>query len=107
MPFKIQQIVVVFFVSLMVGQLSLCALVPSDTEYSNMLMVDPEDTSEKEENKQSEELKSKLDVAISDVLKRRSKLSQRSMYGMRYEGAMHALLVSIDVATPPPETGQS
>ena len=86
----------------MLTQLAIISIAPTLVE-SYAMMIDIEDSTEKEEGEKGEEVKSKINFELSDALKRLAHHNQLSILGMTYEISLNFTLVPLEIVTPPPE----
>ena len=91
------------FCFIMLTQLAIISIAPTLAESSYNMMIDIEDSAEKEESEKREESKSKIDFKLDDVLKRLSYHNQLSILAMTYEISLNFKMVLLEIVIPPPE----
>lgn len=92
-----------FFCFIMLTQLAVISFAPTLAESSYTMMIDIEDSAEKEESEKGKESKSKIDLELNDVLKRLAYHNQLSILAMTYKLSLNFTLVPLEIVTPPPE----
>jgi hypothetical protein len=92
------------FCFLMLTQLTIISFAPALSELSNTMMIDLEDSAEKEEGEKGKEIKPKINFQLIDVSKRLAYHNQLSLLGLTYEISLNVKLIPLEIVTPPPES---
>lgn len=87
----------------MLTQLAIISLAPTVAESSHSILIDMEDSAEKEEGEKCKESKPKIDVELIDATKRLAHHNQLSILGMTYKLSLNLKLIPLEIVTPPPE----